>query len=104
MPNQVVAAITGPGWLRHKSATASRASNAVFSWPTTKIAAWERNQFNIHQARAMNSVSIQKISSEVPGAGFVFEEAAPASSIAPSEPTMAANIAAARKQFKTMSE
>src|SRR3984893_2954918 len=98
MPSHVVSAITGPGWLRHKSATASTASDAVFSWPTTKIAAWERNQFNIHQARAMSSVSIQKISSEVPGAGLVFEEAAPASRVAPIEPTMAANIAAARQQ------
>jgi len=44
--------------------------------------------------------SIQKISREVPGAGFVFEEAAPASSMRLSN-YQGGNIAAARKQFKT---
>src|SRR5258708_6898686 len=104
MPNHMAATTTGPGRLRHKSAAAAKAPNVVLSSPTTKIAAKERNQFTIDQASPMNSISIQKISSELPGEGSVFEEAAPARSMAPTEPNAAASSAPARKKFRPMSE
>src|SRR6266849_2351751 len=104
MPNQAAAASTAPRRLRHKSAAAASAPNMVLSSPTTKIAARERNQFNIDQARPINRASIQKINSALPGEGSVFDEVAPAKSTAPTEPTRAESSAPARRKFRPMSD
>src|SRR5690242_10939318 len=99
MPNQVAAAITAAERLRNKSTAHTRAPNVVLPSPTTKIADRERNQFRVDQARPMNISRVQKMSSALPGEGSALEDAAPATSTAPSEPTLAANREPARIKF-----
>src|SRR5882724_2230811 len=104
MPNQVAAATRAPGRPPHQSAAADRAPNAVWSSATTKIAASDKYQFSVDQAKPMKRHSIQKISSALPGDGSDFGDEAPAKSVAPNKPTIAARSAPTRRKFKLMSE
>src|SRR5580704_11521528 len=104
VPNHVAAAAREPGRLWQRSVALARAPNTDALSRTTKSAASERYQFNIGYARPISMIKSQKINSTFPGEGSSGDEAAPAANIAPTTPTAAASMVAARREFNTRSE
>ncbi len=90
--------------MRQRSVAFTRAPKADSLSLTTKIAASERYQFKSGHATPISIASSQKISSAVPGDGSSGDQAAPAMSMAPTIPTVAASMVAARSPFSNSSE
>ena len=104
MPNHVPAATSEPGRVRQRSVAAINDVNAGVPSRTAKTEAKDKYQFKSEQVTPIRMVSSQKISSAAPAKDLSGRETDFATSTAPTTPTVARSMVAARREFSANSE